>query len=61
MSPPTYPSSCTGAVDTNYAIGYVNGAVTIAKGLLTITCPSPTMPDLSQHLRPFSAPLTRPG
>jgi FtsP/CotA-like multicopper oxidase with cupredoxin domain len=40
----TYPSSCSGAVDANYTISYVKGTVTIAKGVLTITAPSPTMP-----------------
>ena len=28
-SPPTYPSSCSGAADSNYTIGYVPGVVTI--------------------------------
>jgi len=28
----TYPSSCTGAVDSNYAITYVNGTVTVVPG-----------------------------
>ena len=29
-SPGMYPSSCTGAVDPNYAIGYVNGTITVS-------------------------------
>ena len=29
VSPPTYPSSCTGAADTNYNISYVAGSVTV--------------------------------
>jgi subtilase family serine protease len=29
VSPPTYPSSCTGAADSNYTIGYVGGSVTV--------------------------------
>jgi hypothetical protein len=28
----TYPSSCTGAVDSNYTISYVNGTVTVTGG-----------------------------
>jgi hypothetical protein len=28
----SYPSSCKGAVDTNYAISYVNGTVTVVPG-----------------------------
>jgi FtsP/CotA-like multicopper oxidase with cupredoxin domain len=39
----TYPITCTGAVNPNYAISYVNGRVTITKGVLTITAPSPSM------------------
>jgi len=39
----TYPITCTGAVDPNYAISYVNGTLTISKGNLVITAPSPTM------------------
>jgi subtilase family serine protease len=29
VSPPTYPSSCTGAADSNYSISYVGGSVTV--------------------------------
>ena len=33
LSPPgTYPATCSGAVDANYAIGYVAGTVTVAAG-----------------------------
>ncbi len=42
-SPPTYPSSCTGAVDPNYVIGYVAGSVTVNPAPLTITAASPSM------------------
>ncbi len=40
-SPPTYPSTCSGAVDPNYAIGYAAGTVTVNKVPLTITASSP--------------------
>ncbi len=39
----TYPSSCTGAVDSNYAITYVNGTTTVIPAPLTITATSGTM------------------
>ena len=42
-SPPTYPSSCSGAVDSNYTIGYVAGTVSVNKALLTITASSGSM------------------
>ena len=42
-SPPTYPSSCSGAVDSNYAISYVAGAVTVNKAPLTITASNGSM------------------
>ena len=42
-SPPTYPSSCSGAADPNYTIGYVGGSVTIDKAPLTVTASSPAM------------------
>ena len=42
-SPPTYPSSCSGAVDPNYAISYVGGTVTVNKVPLTITASSPSV------------------
>ncbi len=38
-----YPSSCTGAVDSNYTISYVAGAVTVAKAPLTITASGGSM------------------
>ena len=43
VSPPTYPSSCGGAVDPNYTIGYVSGAVTVTKAPLTITASNGSM------------------
>jgi hypothetical protein len=43
VSPPTYPSSCSGAADPNYTIGYVGGSVTINRASLTITASSPAM------------------
>jgi hypothetical protein len=43
-APGSSPStSCSGAVDANYAISYVNGAVTVNKASLTITASSPTV------------------
>jgi hypothetical protein len=42
-SPPTYQSSCSGAVDSNYTISYVAGIVTVDPAPLTITASSPTM------------------
>ena len=43
MSAPTYPSSCSGAVDPNYTIGYVAGSVTVNKAPLTITASNVSM------------------
>jgi hypothetical protein len=39
VSPPTYPTTCSGAVDNNYNISYVGGTVTVnpAPGPLQIT------------------------
>jgi hypothetical protein len=37
----SYPSSCTGAVDSNYTISYVNGKVTVDNPLPTATKLSP--------------------
>jgi hypothetical protein len=43
-APGSSPStSCSGAVDANYAISYVNGVVTVNKANLTITASSPTV------------------
>jgi hypothetical protein len=43
-SPPgTYPVTCSGAVDPNYTIGYVAGALTINPATLTVTGPTATM------------------
>jgi hypothetical protein len=39
----SYPSNCTGAVDSNYTIGYVAGTVTVRPVPLTITASSGTM------------------
>jgi MBG domain (YGX type)/FG-GAP-like repeat/FG-GAP repeat len=33
----SYPTSCSGAVDANYAIGYVTGSLTVAPAPLTVT------------------------
>ena len=38
-----YPSSCTGAVDANYSIAYVPGAVTVNQAALTVTAASVSM------------------
>jgi hypothetical protein len=42
-SPPTYPSTCSGAADSNYTISYVAGAVTVLPATLTVTASSPSM------------------
>ena len=42
-SPPSYPSTCSGAADPNYAIAYVAGSVTVHKAPLTVTASSGTM------------------
>ncbi len=39
----TYTSSCSGAVDSNYAISYVGGTTTVIPAPLTITASSGTM------------------
>ncbi len=39
----SYPSTCSGAVDSNYTITYVQGNVTVGKASLTITASSGTM------------------
>jgi len=38
------PSSCSGAVDSNYAITYPTGAVTVAKAPLAVTASSQQPP-----------------
>ena len=43
VSPPAYPSSCSGAVDPNYAIGYVAGSVTVNPAPLSVTASSGSM------------------
>jgi FtsP/CotA-like multicopper oxidase with cupredoxin domain len=63
-----YPSSCSGAVDPNYTISYVNGTVTVAVGLLAITAPNITMPyggpvptlTPTYSINPPAAPFTPP-
>jgi hypothetical protein len=42
-SPGTYTSSCRGAVDANYTIGYGSGTVVVSPAPLTITASSATM------------------
>jgi len=43
-SPPTtYPSSCSGAADSDYTVSYVTGAVTVNPAPLEITASSATM------------------
>jgi hypothetical protein len=39
-----YPTSCSGAVGANYDIVYVNGTLTVAKAVLTVTASSATIP-----------------
>ncbi len=39
----SYSSSCTGAVDTNYSMTYIDGSVQVTPAPLTITAPSETM------------------
>ena len=39
----SYPSSCSGAVDPNYTIGYVDGSVSVTPASLTITASSDSM------------------
>jgi sugar lactone lactonase YvrE len=44
-SPPgSYPSSCSGAVDSNYTISYVNGTVTVIAPLVSLSFSSLTFP-----------------
>ncbi len=42
-SPPTYPATCSGAIDSNYVVTYAAGAVTIGRAPLTITAASGSM------------------
>ena len=42
-SPPTYPTVCSGAVDSNYTISYVPGTTTVNKAPLAVTASSPTV------------------
>ena len=41
-SPPTYPITCSGGAATNYALSYVDGALTINKARLTVTAENKT-------------------
>ena len=43
VSPPTYPSSCGGAVDPNYSFSYFGGSVTVNAATLTITASNGSM------------------
>jgi len=40
----TYPTSCSGAVDTNYSISYVPGVLCVTPAPLVITAPSLSVP-----------------
>ncbi len=42
-APGSYPTSCGGAVDPNYTIGYVAGSLAVAPASLTVTASSGTM------------------
>ena len=46
-----YPTSCSGAVDPNYAITYSNGSVEVDPAPLTITASSVCPPTAHRHLR----------
>jgi hypothetical protein len=39
----SYDSSCSGAVDPNYVISYVDGSVTVSPASVTVTASSPSM------------------
>src|SRR4030095_12476086 len=43
VSPPTYPTTCTGGADGNYSFSYTAGAVTVNKAPLTVTASSHTV------------------
>jgi FtsP/CotA-like multicopper oxidase with cupredoxin domain len=49
-----YPTICSGAVDPNYTISYVNGTITVNTGQLMITAPTFTM----TYGGPVQSPLT---
>ncbi|MGB7848355.1 MAG: MBG domain-containing protein [Candidatus Acidiferrum sp.] len=68
----TYTTVCSGAVDPNYTISYVNSTIAVTKGALTITAPSATMTyggpipasaslaptyDVNPPALPFTAPV----
>jgi hypothetical protein len=42
-APGSYPSTCFGALDANYTIGYVAGSVTVSAAPVVVTASSPTM------------------
>ncbi|MGD0328298.1 MAG: MBG domain-containing protein [Minisyncoccia bacterium] len=50
-------SSCTGAVDSNYTIAYVNGTVTVAQAasVTTVSCPASPQPYTGLALTPCTA------
>jgi MBG domain (YGX type)/Bacterial Ig-like domain (group 3) len=53
-SPPgVYPSTCSGAAASNYAISYLNGAVTVNRAATSLSTTS------DKHLATFTATLTR--
>ena len=56
----TYPSSCSGAVDGNYTISYVNGTVTINKAAATVTLSQLTQSFTGSALTP-TATTNPPG
>ena len=58
MAGSPYTSSCTGAADPNYAIGYVAGSVTVTPAPLTVTASSPHH-DLRRHAAGDHAELQR--
>ena len=45
-SPPTYPSTCSGASDSNYSFSYVPGAVTVTDSANAIRVSVSGVPDL---------------
>ena len=63
----TYPSSCSGAVDADYAIRYTPGQVSIGAATLTVTATSTTMtyggpvPTIMGIYSPATVPLSPPA
>ena len=57
-SPPgTYPSTCTGAVDDNYAIAYMAGTIIVKPAPLVNRPPAPTTTPTTTASKPSSAPV----